>query len=76
MNMITYTAIAYRADPQITEVLDNRGRGYVSRAAACRAADRRGLVPVETRRLGEATPGANNAAGWDAYRLEHGIAAG
>ena len=54
------------------QTIDRNGRGYVSRAAAREAADRRGLCPVETYRLGEKLPDTNDAAGWDAYRLSHG----
>jgi hypothetical protein len=55
--------------------LDNCGRGYVSRAAARAAADRRGLCPTETRPLGgwpdEPGPGAS-ATEWDDFRSRHG----
>jgi hypothetical protein len=57
------------------EVLDNRGTGYASRAAARAAAERRGTVAVETRRLGESLPHCNDAQGWDRVRLAAGIAA-
>ena len=57
------------------QILNNNGRGYASRNGATQAALRRGLVPVETRRLGEKQPHHNDAAGWDAYRLSGGIAA-
>jgi len=56
------------------EWLDNRGRGYVSRQAAQQAAERRGTVCVETRRLDEEEPHQNDAQGWDAFRLKSGIA--
>lgn len=52
--------------------LDNRGRGYVSRAAARRAAERRGTVAVETRRLGEELPPAHDAQAWDDLRMRRG----
>lgn len=54
------------------QTLDNRGRGYVSRAAARAAADRRGLCPTETRSLGERIPSGDDAAGWDDYRRREG----
>jgi len=54
------------------EWLDNRGKGYVSRAAARKAAERRGTVAVETRRLGEELPAFNDAQGWNDLRLRRG----
>lgn len=51
------------------------GLEYVSREAARRAGVRAGLCVTETRRVDEPTPHANDAAGWDAYRLRHGVAA-
>ena len=53
-------------------ILDRNGRGYVSRAAARAAADRRGLCPVETFIVGETLPPGGDAAGWDEYRRAHG----
>lgn len=52
--------------------LDNRGRGYVSRAAARRAAERRGTVAVETRRIDEALPPIHDAQAWDDLRMRRG----
>ena len=57
------------------QILNSNGRGYASRDGASQAANRKGLVPVETRRLGQKLPHCNDAQGWDAYRLSGGIAA-
>lgn len=56
------------------EVIDNRGKGYVSLKAAYAACDRRGKVPCDWLYLNQKLPHANDAAGWDALRLERGIA--
>lgn len=66
--------MAYIALTLSGEQLDNRGKGYVSRAAARRAAERRGTVAVETRRLGEELPPAHDAQAWDDLRLRRGLA--
>jgi hypothetical protein len=50
------------------------GREYVSRDAARRAGLRAGVCVTETRPSGERLPLVNDAAGWDAYRLRHGVA--
>ena len=57
-----------------TELLHG-GREYVSRRAVRIAAARAGRTLIETRRAGERLPAANDAQGWDAYRLSHGVAA-
>lgn len=64
--------MAYIAITLAGELLDNRGRGYVSRDAARRAAERRGTVAVETRRLGEELPAFNDAQGWSYLRMRRG----
>jgi len=65
--MNTYIAVTMTG-----ETLDNRGRGYVTRSAARKAAERRGSVAVETRELGARLPHANDAQAWDALRMAAG----
>lgn len=65
--MATYIAITLTG-----EWLDNRGKGYVSRTAARRAAERRGTVAVETRRIDEELPASNDAQAWDDLRMRRG----
>jgi len=62
-------ATTYIAITLTGEMLDNRGKGYVSRAAARRAAERRGTVAVETRRIDEELPPFNDAQAWDDLRM-------
>ena len=62
----------YIAITLVGDRLDNRGAGYVSRAAARTAAERRGTVAVETRRIDETLPAANDAQGWDRMRTQRG----
>lgn len=61
--------VAVRLDGTITK--------HVSRAAVERAKRRATGIRtiVETRRVDECIPAANDAEGWDRYRLRHGIAA-
>lgn len=67
--MATTAYLAVRMDGSITE--------HVSRDAAQRAAKRSNgsRTVVEIRRADERLPDNNDAKGWDAYRLRHGIAA-
>lgn len=67
-------ATTYIAITLTGELLDNRGKGYVSRQAARRAAERRGTVAVETRRIDEELPPINDAQAWDDLRLRRGLA--
>ena len=64
----TMTYICTRYDGTVT--------WHVSREAANRAIRRsKGKkTVVECRRVDEKIPHSNDAAGWDAYRLRHGIA--
>jgi hypothetical protein len=64
--------MTYEAVTLSGETIDNRGRGYVSRRAAQRAAERRGAVAVETRRLSERLPHRNDAQAWDELRTRNG----
>ncbi len=67
MSKHTFIAITLAGD-----TLDNRGKGYVSRRAAQQAAERRGLVVTQTRRMDERLPHLNDAQGWSDYSLRHG----
>lgn len=57
--------------------MDGTVTAHVSRDAARRAAVRSvgARTVVEVRRAGERAPHANDAHGWDAYRIRRGIAA-
>ena len=63
---------AYIAITLDGRTLDARGAGYVSRAAAHRAAARAGTVAVETRPVGALMPHRNDAQGWDDLRMRAG----
>lgn len=67
--MSTHTFIAVTPSG---DIIDNRGRGYVSRRAAQQAAERRGTVAVETCRIDGTVPRPNDAQGWADYCLRHG----